>query len=144
MLKPALLIILWSICITCSAQTSVRLTTPKLYSPKVTTVYHQLGERVIQIKIYQYGIAKDKVYINVHDDEVTAMIGAKKLLERKGGYLIRIQNDRTRNIRFKLEGTYYTVDPNRIFSRIGIERSLIVFGTTSPKAVDEIERFANH
>jgi len=94
--------------------------------------------------MYQYGNSREKVYINLHDDEVTAVNGAKKLLERKGGYLIRIENYKTRNLRFKLDGKYYTVDPNRMFSREGITRSLIIFGTTSPQAIDAIERFANH
>jgi hypothetical protein len=64
-------------------------------------------------------------------------------LERKGGTLIRIDNYRTRNIRFKLEGKYYTIDPNRMFSRKGIAQSLLLLGHTSPRAIDEIEKFAN-
>jgi hypothetical protein len=143
MQKPCLLIILLFTLISATAQTSVHLSSPKLFQLKESSVYYKLGERVIQIKIFQYGDAKDKVYINLHDDEITAINGAKKTLERKGGYLIKIENYRTRNIRFKLEGKYYTIDPNRMFSRIGIERSLIIFGNTSPKAINEIEKFAN-
>jgi hypothetical protein len=78
----------------------------------------------------------------LHDDEITSINGARKILEKKGGYLIRIENYKTRNLKFKLEGKYYTIDPNRMFSRVGIAQSLIVFGRTSPKAIDEIEKFA--
>lgn len=143
MQKPGLLIILLFILISTAAQTSVQLATPKLFTVKESSVNYKLGERVIQIKILQYGNVKDKVYINLHDDEVTAINGAKKILERRGGYLIKIENYRTRNIRFKLEGKYYTIDPNRMFSRTGIERSLVIFGNTSPKAIIEVEKFAN-
>jgi hypothetical protein len=83
------------------------------------------------------------VYVNLHDDEITAVNGARKVLEKRGGMLIKIENYRTRNIKFKLEGKYYTIDPNRMFSRVGIAKSLMVFGRTSPKAIDEIEKFAN-
>lgn len=144
MQKLVLLIILNTILLPAFPQTSTHLSSPKLYQPEVSSRYFKLGERVIQVKMYQYGNSKEKVYINLHDDEVTAVNGAKKLLERKGGYLIRIENYKTRNLRFKLDGKYYTVDPNRMFSREGITRSLIIFGTTSPRAIDAIERFANH
>ena len=79
-----------------------------------------------------------------HDDEVTAVNGARKVLEQTGGFLIKIENYRTRNIKFRLDGIQYTIDPNRMFSRIGIERSLIIFGNTSPRAIDEVEKFATH
>jgi hypothetical protein len=143
MQKLLLLIISSFILLSSTSQTSVKLPTPKLYQAKESSVYFKLGERIIQVKMFQYGNAKDKVYVNLHDDEITAVNGAKKLLEKKGGFLIRIENYKTRNIRFKLDGKYYTVDPNRIFSREGIARSLIIFGNTSPKAIDEIEKFAN-
>lgn len=113
------------------------------YMPKINTVYFKLGERVIQVKTFQYGNVKDMVYINLHDDEITAVNGARKILEKKGGLLIKIENFRTRNINFRLDGKQYTIDPNRMFSRPGIARSLIIFGNTSPKAIDEVEKFAN-
>lgn len=141
--KLSFLLILSIIRLTAPAQTSVRPTMPRNLLPKETTVYYKLGERVIQIKTFQYGDAKNMVYVNLHDDEITAVNGARKVLEKRGGMLIKIENYRTRNIKFKLEGKYYTIDPNRMFSRVGIAKSLIVFGRTSPKAIDEIEKFAN-
>ena len=126
-----------------AGQTHFNPATDKVYLPKVNTVFYQLGERVIQIKTFQYGDRKDMVYVNLHDDEMTAVNGARKVLEKRGGFLIKIENYRTRNIKFRLEGKQYTIDPNRMFSRVGIARSLIVFGNTSPKAIDEIEKFAN-
>ena len=112
------------------------------FVPRINSVYHKLGDRIIQIKTYQYGDSKDMVFINLHDDEVTAVNGARKVLEHTGGFLIKIENYRTRNIKFKLDGIQYTIDPNRMFSRIGIEKSLIIFGNTSPRAIDEVEKFA--
>ncbi len=143
MRKLPLLAILSFIHFNIAAQTSVQLATPKIYLPRENSVYFKLGDRVVQIKLIQYGNVRDRVYINLHDDEITAVNGARKLLERKGGFLIKIENYKTRNIRFKMDGKYYTIDPNRMFSRAGIARSLIIFGNTSPKAIDEIEKFAS-
>lgn len=113
------------------------------FLPRVNTVYYKLGERSVQVNTYQYGDIKDLVYINLHDDEITAVNGARKVLEKKGGFLIKIENYRTRNLKFKLDGKQYTIDPNRMFSREGIARSLLIFGNTSQQAIDEVERFAN-
>lgn len=110
--------------------------------PKVTIVYYQLGSTVIPIKYYQFGDSKDLFFINLHDDEATAVNGALRLLEVQGGTLVRLVNKKQRNISFKMGGVSYLFDPNRIFSRHGITQSLSTFGRISNKAVDEVEKFA--
>jgi len=112
-------------------------------TPRVTVVYYQLGSTVIPIKYYQFGDSKDLFFINLHDDEATAVNGAMRLLEMQGVTLIRLVNNKQRNITFKMEGVSYLFDPNRIFSRHGITQSLSGFGRISNKAVDEVEKFAN-
>src|SRR5689334_10484970 len=74
--------------------------TDKPLVPKVNTFSFRLGDRSVLVRTYQYGSVRDIVYINLHDDEITAVNGARKVLEKKGGFLIRIENYRTRNIRF--------------------------------------------
>ena len=143
MQKIIFIFILFFVLLSSAGQTHIPSEKTKTYLPKVTTVFYKLGERTIQLKIFQYGDVKDMVYINVHDDEVTAINGAKKLLEKNGGIFIKIENNKTRNIRFKLEGKYYTFDPNRIFSRVGIIQTLTLFGRINKKAIDEVEKFAN-
>src|ERR1700748_911973 len=98
------------------SQNSVRnfVFPPTAFAPKENTISYKLGDRLLQLRTSQYGASKNLVYINVHDDEVTSVNGAKKILEKFGGLLIRIENYRTRNIRFKLNGQYYTFDPNRM------------------------------
>lgn len=143
MQKPILPIILSLILASAAGQAPVPPGIAKPLIPRVTIIPCKLGDRTLQIKTYQYGNVKDFVYINLHDDEVTAVNGARKILEKKGGFLIRIENYRTRNIKFRLDGKYYTIDPNRMFSRTGIIHSLIIFGRTSDQAVNEVEKFAN-
>jgi hypothetical protein len=68
---------------------------------------------------------------------------AQSVLEIQGGTLIKIDNFRQRVIKFRLRGVYYAVDPNRIFSREGIEQSLKENRRTSPAAIEEIEKLAD-
>lgn len=114
----------------------------KPLTPVVNTIFHKLGDRTIQIKTYQYGDSREMVYINLHDDEITSINAAKRLLEIESGLLIKIENYKTRNIKFRLGAKYYTFDPNRMFSRLGIIQSLSMFGNINEKAVDEIDKFA--
>jgi hypothetical protein len=125
------------------SQTAASPVASRILIPKVTIVYFQLGSTVIPIKYYQFGDSKDLFFINLHDDEATAVNGAMRLLEMQGGTLVRLVNKKQRNITFKMGGVSYLFDPNRIFSRHGIVQSLSGFGRISNKAVDEVEKFAN-
>jgi hypothetical protein len=124
------------------SQTTASPVASRTLIPKVTTVYYQLGNTVIPIKSYQYGNSRDLFFINLHDDEMTAVNGAIRLLETNGGTLLRLANKKQRNISFKMDGVSYLFDPNRIFSRHGISQSLSAFGRVSKKAMDEVEKFA--
>lgn len=126
----------------CSQSMASDKTTGNRYIPKSTSIFQQLGDRNVEIKIEQYGDVSDLVFINVHDDESTSVNAAKALMETNGGLFIKIENDHKRNIKFKLEGRIYTFDPNQIFSRAGIIRSLAIFGKPGDKAIAEIEKLA--
>jgi hypothetical protein len=89
-----------------------------------------------------YGESTEIVCINLHDNEGTSVQAAGLVLENKGGLLIRIDNYRQRIIRFKLRGQTFAFDPNRMFSRAGIEQTLRENRHFSKFAVDEIEKFA--
>jgi hypothetical protein len=55
--------------------------------------------------------------------------------------LIEIENNAQRNIRFRVGQYFYKVDPNRIFAKDGIKKSLEQLGRTSTRAIDEVEKF---
>lgn len=123
------------------AQTRTKALPAKEFTAQVATRLYKLGDGYLTVKVFQYGDARDLFFINLHDDEITAVSGAKRVLEQNGGTLVKIENKRERNIRFKLNGTTYTFDPNRIFSRPGIVATLNMFGRSSKEAIDELERF---
>jgi hypothetical protein len=113
------------------------------FSPRSTTLSHLMGDSTVRISVSAYGNRNDIVFINLHSDETTSVESAEKLLAKRGGLLIRIENNNKRNITFGLKGQSYTFDPNRMFSRKGIEASLGRFKNTGPEAVDEVEKLAS-
>lgn len=124
------------------AQTRMKAIPAKEYTAKESTRLYKLGDGYLTVKIFQYGRSKDLFFINLHDDEITAVSGAKRVLEQHGGTLVKIENRRARNISFKLNGKTYLFDPNRIFSRHGIVQTLAMYGRTSKEAINELERFS--
>jgi len=91
--------------------------------------------------MHQYGDVKDVVFISLHDDEKTSVEATKILLEKRGGLLIKIENNGKRNIKFKMGPSLFEFDPNRMFSQKGI-RSTLEFHhqKINEKAVGEIEK----
>lgn len=130
--------IIHCICVNAFAQTN----NTGIKKPLITTIFHKLGDNMVRIRLYQYGENKKPFFIALHDDEITAVTATQKLLGKEGGLLVRIDNNNKRNIRFKLNAQFYTFDPNRIFSEAGIVQTLAVFGKSSPKAIEEIKKFA--
>ncbi|MFM2139652.1 MAG: hypothetical protein RJA57_1959 [Bacteroidota bacterium] len=115
-------------------------TTP--YVPAVTTVFYRLGDRTIPLETERYGPETGVICINLHDNEQTSVLAARAVLERQGGTLIRIGNERQRVIRFRMKGHTYSFDPNRMFSDEGIEQTLKENGRYDPEAARAVGLFA--
>ncbi len=113
-----------------------------LYVPVEKTVSFKIANRTIPVKVLQYGESRNLVCINLHSNEQTSVKAALSVLERKGGTLIKIENNGQRVIRFKLNGINYSFDPNRMFSKIGIQQTLLENSKPGKAAVEEIEKFA--
>lgn len=112
------------------------------YTLRQTTAYYKLGNRSIGIVTYKYNNNPGIVMISLHDDEATAIETSKQVLRKTGGYLIKINNDSTRLISFKLNGLTYKFDPNRIFTQTGIAATLKKQGRYSPAAAVAVKNFA--
>ena len=127
-------------CFTCSFLEVHQTAAPNSINITEKTIFYKLAEKTVPIKIQQYGGQTDMVFINLHDDELTSVDAAKRILEEHGGMLVEIENNSERNIRFKLGRQVYKVDPNRMFSKEGIKKSLKQLGISSLKAIDEVEK----
>jgi hypothetical protein len=113
------------------------------FIPEEKTIFYKLADKTIPVSIMQFGDETNIACINLHDNENTSVEASKSVLELKGGKLIKIGNNHQRVIRFRLRGVTYGFDPNRIFSRAGIEETLKENGRTSSTAIAEVEKFAD-
>jgi len=141
-LTTALLVVVFPLFLAAQPGESNFSVSKPMFLPIEKTIFYQIGDRSLPVKIFQYGNVKDIICINVHDNEGTSVQAAKSILEEKGGTLIKIENNKQRVIYFRLKGIKYGFDPNRMFSRIGIEQTLRDNRRISREAMDEVEKFA--
>lgn len=115
---------------------------PSFFVPAERVVTFSLPGKQVPVKILQYGDRTDLVCINLHSNEDASVKAAMTVLEKHGGTLIKIENNRQRVIRFRLKGVNYSFDPNRIFSAAGIDQTLRENSRVNIAAAAEIEKFA--
>ncbi len=99
-----------------------------------------LGKTKVQI-IKENG--RGKTLVHLHENEVTALIAAKQFIAKQGGSLIRLHHNGARNIVFYLENVRYEFDPNRIFTKVGIKKTLQQLGPYSIEAHQEVAKLAD-
>lgn len=104
----------------------------------------KIGDTTIKIVVNKSSVASPVyLYFNMHDNENTAVEATKEIINKYGGTLIELQADGQRLIRFSLNKKQYTFDPNRIFTEIGIKKTLNMYGDYAPEAQTEVSNFAN-
>jgi hypothetical protein len=101
-----------------------------------------LGEITINVEISEHG-SPGITFFNMHDNENTAVEASKMVLAKNEGRFIQLLAQGNRLIEFPLKGRTYTFDPNRIFTPMGIEKTLKKYGAFSPEAQAEIATFAS-
>jgi hypothetical protein len=101
----------------------------------------QLGNCTVYVSKTVYDSTRPHFIIQLHGNESTALEAARQTMDVKGGTLLRIDHYH-RNISFQLHGKRYAFDPNRMFSRKGIQASLQTYGNYSLAAVNVIDAFA--
>ena len=72
----------------------------------------------------------------------TSLRAGLKVRRQSGNRLITIRHRRSRNIAFKMGKRRYRFDPNRIFTRRGIELTLKKYSQYDKDAAREVNRLA--
>ena len=104
----------------------------------------KIGETEIKVVVNKSSIATTGyLYFNMHDNENTAVEATKEVIGKNGGTLVELQNNGERLIDFSLNRKQYTFDPNRIFTEVGIKKTLDNYGEYTLEAQKEVSRFAN-
>ena len=79
--------------------------------------------------------------ISLHDNENTG-VNAYKALGKDFKYnLLELKHTGNKLIAFRLSKRIYKIDPNRIFSDIGIRKTLIMHGKFSTAALQQVRQF---
>ncbi len=81
-------------------------------------------------------------YVNVHNDERTAVEAGLVVIGRHGGRVFELQHGGVRNITFSIDGTTYVFDPNRMFTEAGVRKTLSDLGRFSEAALQSVCAFA--
>ncbi len=110
--------------------------------PQTETYPFQLGETPVMLSKITYGSAQPYIFVQLHHNEATAGAAAERFLQQHGGVLLRIENGGDRFVSFRLKGTTYQFDPNRMFTPSGIAISLRLLSTYRPEAAREVAQFS--
>lgn len=107
------------------------------------TIKLTVGETEIDAVVHKGKIDKP-LYFNMHDDESTSVEAAKKFVEKTDGKIVELRHDGSRLIKFNLKNKQFSIDPNRIFTPLGIKKTLENYGDTSPEAERAVDEFAKN
>lgn len=82
-----------------------------------------LGETAVTVNVYEKDGAR-VTFFAPHHNERNASVSAREAVARRGGRLVEVvsydeKGVPARNLRFRLRGKSYAVDPNRIFTENG-------------------------
>jgi hypothetical protein len=103
----------------------------------------RLGETILRFRHYA-ATRSDVLLLRLHGNEHDASDVGAWASQKYGCDFLDIEND-TREVYFELQHQLYVVDPNRIFSREGILRTLGELSAEAPEAavasVEQLTRF---
>ena len=103
-------------------------------------IEYKVGNR--QIILSKYSKGTGPTFVNVHDDENTSVTAALAVIDSLGGILLQLKHTGNRNVKFQLNNKDYEFDPNRMFTDLGVDKSLDFFGNNSLEAHNEVRKFA--
>ncbi len=104
-----------------------------------TTLY--LGEERVWVHVHE-SPTPGLTFVNIHDDENTALEAAKLYIRDHGGRLVELRHGRGRTVVIRRNGVLDRFDPNRMFTENGLRHSLYLFGTLSDENYAPIADFA--
>lgn len=125
------------------AQTDSTSFTDSTYKPEVKEHKFKLGDSSVYVFTSDYEPELSVAFISLHSNETTGIRAADTFLQTTCGYLVRLENNEQRNVKFTYNKKVYEFDPNRIFSKEGIIASLKLHKSYDAAVVPQIQRFAS-
>jgi hypothetical protein len=81
-----------------------------------------LGDTPVELAVHDGGPGLRLLVL--HDDENTAAAAGAAFVAAHGGRLVELRAQGERRVAFALGGRAFSVDPNRIFTEVGVRRTL--------------------
>ena len=111
------------------------------FNPSYAASYRvQLGDETVIIKKQQ--VREGKSFIHLHQNEDTALKAALAVIKSEGGSVLTLVHRGGRNVVFRLKNKRYEFDPNRIFTEVGIKKTLRKHGAYSIEAHVKVRQLA--
>lgn len=83
------------------------------------------------------------LFLNLHDDENTAVRAAIHVIEQRGGKIVELRHTGERLVKFRINETWVSFDPNRMFTDEGSRNTLDRHGPPSEEAFEAVRLFAD-
>jgi len=119
------------------ALTTISETSTEIFGAHESLKTYTLGETEINVARFRNGFGP--TFFNMHDDEDVSVQATRHYIAEHGGTLFEIRHNGTRNIDFTHNGVEYSFDPNRMFSKQGIEDNLNPY---NEEAAEIVQSFA--
>ena len=110
-------------------------------TPDVRETELRVGDTSARVVAYRSGDAR-VTYCSLHENERTSVSAARRAIDGCGGRLVELRAQGQRLVSFRLDGVQYRFDPNRIFTRVGIEKTLKRYGHYSDQAREAVVAFS--
>lgn len=116
-------------------------TTPE--SSKTSTENADLKVGAISTKtaVFRNG-AEIPFYFNMHGDEQTSSEAVKNIISGSEGKLLVLNTNGERLIKFQAGNNSYSFDPNRIFTPLGIKKTLEKYDSYTPENERQVDAFS--
>lgn len=103
---------------------------------------YYLGTSRIDIEVYQAPRTGFQ-YVHVHENEKASLQAVMRIIATYGGQVVTLKHGGGRFISFTYKGERYVFDPNRIFSRDGVQKTLKFYSKKyNPVAAKMVNQFA--
>jgi hypothetical protein len=99
------------------------------------------GSSKINLELIDYK-NDNLLFINLHNNEVTSIKAIKQVLSKSFGKYLGLLSGGTREVNLKENGKTITFDPNRIYTKAGIEKTLKNYNCYSESNFNLTETFS--
>jgi hypothetical protein len=100
-----------------------------------------VGASVVSLELLDYS-NNDLLFVNLHNNEVTSIQAIKQVLLNPSAKYLGILSGGTREVNLSENGRTITFDPNRIYTKTGIEKTLKNYHCNTDSNFKVVEMFS--